>query len=192
MHKLRAKLIGKWLNANGEVLTFTDGGNFIITSPELQANPKMPKEITATFVLTEDLQLKVITNTKPVISEFSVDSELLRIKTKSGDFAEYRHYSNKAVAELILRDLRILDSAVDQWAIELNKKVGDRPTPADVRKYLPKNSRLSRAFADPAGPKDLLGNPYGELVVDQLPKVNPATARALSDVPKTFWEKFID
>jgi hypothetical protein len=92
-----------------------------------------------------------------------------------------------------LAELQQLDAAVDQWAIEFNRKAGDRPTLAQVRQYLHKDSRLFNAFGDPAGPKDILGNPFGPFVVDTMPMVSPATAKALSEVaPREFWKGFIE
>lgn len=196
IHKLREKLIGKWINIAGESLTLADGGTFSLSSPRLQERPDMPKELTGTFVVTEDLQLKVVpsaANAKPIISEFSVDSAQLRIKNKNGTFSVYQRYSNQAVADLTLRELEMLDAAIDQFAIEKNKPAGATATPDDLRKYLRKEMRIYFSLGEPGGPKDLLGNSYGALIVDKFPHVHPATVKALSDVaPRAFWKRFAE
>jgi hypothetical protein len=188
IRKVREKVIGKWTNFSGDVMTFTTSGVFTLGS----ADPKMPKEIGGTFVISEDLHLKVTFNGKSISSEFSVDSDLLRIKNANGTFAEYQRWDHKGIADLTLRELKVLDGALDQWAIEFNKREGEKPTVEELRKYLKKAWRLYFAVGDPAGPKDLLGNPFGVLAVSRL-KVNPETAKTLSDVaPKSHWAGFID
>jgi hypothetical protein len=188
LRNLRAKVIGKWINGNGEVLSFEENGSLTMESPD----PKLPKQLKATYTVTRDARLQITIGGKTMDREYSVDSEALRLKTSTGEFAQYARFTKKAQADFVLRDIRIVDAAIDQWAIEHNKRTGDRPTAADLRQYMPEGSRLFIAFGDPK-PKDLLGNSYGELVVDTLPKVHPATAAALADVaPKEFWEQYID
>jgi len=101
-----------------------------------------------------------------------------------------RDHVNKAVK--ILDELRELDAATDQWANKNKKRPGDRMSPADLLPFVPQGTLLYDALNDPAGPKDLLGNPLGPLVVDAIPKVDPATRRTLSDaVDDAFWRPFI-
>ena len=67
-----------------------------------------------------------------------------------------------------------------------------RMSHANLLPFVPKETLLYNALNDPAGPKDLLGNPLGPLVVDAILKVDPATRRALSDaVNNAFWSPFI-
>jgi hypothetical protein len=187
LQKTRAKLVGKWINFSGDVIEFTDNSMVTMSSPQL------PTPFKGTFVLTADMQLRMTINGNVITSEFSVDSALLRIKTKSGNFAEHQRYDNKNVADLTLREIKVLDSAIDMWAIEKRKREGDKPTNEDLRKYIRKECRLYWMLNDPAGLKDLLGNSYGVLTVGRGPKVHPATAKAVSaDVPRTFWEGFIE
>jgi prepilin-type N-terminal cleavage/methylation domain-containing protein len=91
----------------------------------------------------------------------------------------------RAQASRILNDLRLIDSAVDQYAIETNKSTGSTVNVTDWTNYLKKNSALYNTGAD------LFGNTYGNQVVDSLPKV-PATAwNTLSDVADTnFWSPY--
>src|ERR1041385_2306499 len=46
----------------------------------------------------------------------------------------------------ILNELRLLDSAVDQYAMETNKKAGDAFAWNDLKSYIKKDSRLYNAF----------------------------------------------
>src|SRR5881394_1017067 len=48
----------------------------------------------------------------------------------------------RSQARRIINDLRLIDSAVDQYAIETNKKSGDAVSVADWTKYLKKNTSL--------------------------------------------------
>ena len=95
----------------------------------------------------------------------------------------------RSQATRILEDLRIIDSAIDQYAIENNKSTGDQVAWADVQNYLKKGSVLYSS-----GGADMLGNFYsssGKFSVDTLPKVNSTTFGKLSDVaPSDFWSPF--
>ena len=85
----------------------------------------------------------------------------------------------RAQASRILNDLRLIDSAVDQYAIETNKATNSAVAISDWTNYLKKNSSLWTTG------KDLLGNTYGSQTVDSLPKVPGASWAALSDVADT-------
>src|SRR5437870_3565763 len=91
----------------------------------------------------------------------------------------------RSQASKILNDLRMIDSAVDQYAIETARRSGDSIAVTDWTNYLKKDSILY------ATGQDLFGDDYGPQTVDSLPKV-PASARiALSDVADTtFWSPY--
>jgi len=91
----------------------------------------------------------------------------------------------RSQASRIINDLRLIDSAVDQYAIETNKKSGDIVNTVDWTNYLKKDTNLYVTG------KDILGADYGPQKVDSLPAV-PATSKdALSDVTDaTFWSPF--
>jgi prepilin-type N-terminal cleavage/methylation domain-containing protein len=91
----------------------------------------------------------------------------------------------RSQASKIINDLRLIDSAVDQYAIETSKKTGDLVSIADWTNYLKKDTNLF------ATGKDLFGDDYGDQTVDQHPSV-PANAKAtLSDVTDdAFWSPF--
>ena len=91
----------------------------------------------------------------------------------------------RSQASRIINDLRLIDSAVDQYAIETNKKSGDTVNTVDWTNYLKKGTNLYMTG------KDILGNDYGAQKVDSLPGVPANSKTALSDVTdNTFWSPY--
>ena len=91
----------------------------------------------------------------------------------------------RSQASKILNDLRMIDSAVDQYAIETGKKTGDSIAVADWTNYMKKDTKLYTTG------KDLFGDPYGPQTVDSLPAAPGAAWTALSDVADaTFWSPY--
>jgi prepilin-type N-terminal cleavage/methylation domain-containing protein len=91
----------------------------------------------------------------------------------------------RSQASRIINDLRLIDSAVDQYAIETNKKSGDAVGVTDWTNYLKRGTNLFSTA------KDILGNDYGPQTVDMLPQVPANSKTALSDVTdNTFWSPF--
>ena len=91
----------------------------------------------------------------------------------------------RSQASRILNDLRLIDSAVDQYAIETNKVSGSTVNTADWTNYLKKNSQLWNTG------QDLFGNGYGVQTVDQLPGCPANAWNTLSDVADTnFWSPY--
>jgi len=91
----------------------------------------------------------------------------------------------RSQASRILNDLRLIDSAVDQYAIETNKASGNPVAITDWTNYLKKGSVLYNTGAD------LFSQSYGAQTVDSLPKVPASTKTALSDVADTsFWSPY--
>ena len=92
----------------------------------------------------------------------------------------------RSQATRILEDLRIIDSAIDQYAIENNKSGGASAAWADVQAYLKKGSVLYNS-----GGTDLLSNSYGTFTVDSIPRLSTTSYGKLSDVaPADFWSPF--
>ena len=91
----------------------------------------------------------------------------------------------RSQASRIINDLRLIDSAVDQYAIETSKKTGDPVSVTDWTNYLKKDTTLY------ATGQDLFGDNYGNQVVDTHVSV-PAQAKAnLSDVTDdAYWSPF--
>lgn len=91
----------------------------------------------------------------------------------------------RSQASKVLNDLRMISSAMDQYAIEAGKKSGDLITVSDWTKYIKKDTNLE------ATGQDLFGQDYGDQSVDSLPKVAQSTFDALSDVTDAaFWSPY--
>ena len=92
----------------------------------------------------------------------------------------------RSQATQVLEDLRIIDSAADQYAIETNKSSGFAPAWGDIQKYMKAGTRLYTS-----GGADILGNAFIVPSVDTSPKVPANTFNALSDVaPSDFWSPY--
>jgi prepilin-type N-terminal cleavage/methylation domain-containing protein len=91
----------------------------------------------------------------------------------------------RSQATRILEDLRMLDGACDQYAIETNKLSGMNPLMADLKNYLKTGSTLYSTG------KDIFGVSYGPFTVDSIPKVSTSSFNALSDVAdSSFWSPY--
>jgi prepilin-type N-terminal cleavage/methylation domain-containing protein len=97
----------------------------------------------------------------------------------------FQRARKRAQANRILNDLRMIDSAVDQYALEHSKKGGSPVAVTDWTNYLKKNTTLQITGAS------IFGELYGDQTVDTLPSI-PASAKiALSDVADTaFWSPY--
>jgi len=91
----------------------------------------------------------------------------------------------RSQATRVLNDLRLVDSAVDQYAIETNKASGSSVGVVDWTNYLKKGTALFNTG------NDIFGDSYGPQTVDSLPGVPAATRATLSDVVDTsFWSPY--
>jgi prepilin-type N-terminal cleavage/methylation domain-containing protein len=91
----------------------------------------------------------------------------------------------RSQASRILNDLRLIDAAVDQYAIEMGRKTCDVVSVPDWTNYVKKNAILFNTAAD------VLGNGYGDQTVDSAPQVPSASYDALSDVAGAgFWSPY--
>ena len=93
----------------------------------------------------------------------------------------------RSQATRVLEDLRLIDAAVDQYAIETNRSTGYQVQWNDVKSYLKVGSKLYNS-----NHADLLGGDFGTTFsVDTLPAVPTSTYNSLSDVaPAEFWSPF--
>jgi prepilin-type N-terminal cleavage/methylation domain-containing protein len=93
----------------------------------------------------------------------------------------------RAQASRVINDLRHLDGAIDQYALENNKTGGSTMSFSDLRVYLKDGGTLYNTG------NDILGNQYGPtFTVDYPPKVAPNTWAALSDVASTdYWSPYL-
>lgn len=92
----------------------------------------------------------------------------------------------RSQATRMLEDLRMLDAAVDQYAIETSKKSGFQVGFDDLKNYIKTGTVLYSGTG-----YDMFGNNYGPFTVDSIPKINPATYDLLSDVTDlAFWSPY--
>lgn len=91
-------------------------------------------------------------------------------------------YQRQAEARSILTDLIRIDAAVDICAIELNLKAGTVVASKEWVKRVKQGSQLQETGAD------IFGVLYGNQIVDQTPKPNPASQEKVSKyVPADFF-----
>lgn len=99
----------------------------------------------------------------------------------------------RAQATMLLDELRILDNAIEQYAIEKGKKVGDAFSFADLKPYVKPGSRLYNSNGN-----DIHGHEmttFGGGVITDTPgaqiRVCILSYQALSDVaPREFWSPY--
>ena len=88
-------------------------------------------------------------------------------------------------ATRVLEDLRLLDHAIDQYAIETGKSAGTHPVFSDLKTYVKANTKLYNTG------RDLFNRRYGPFTVDNYPRVPTRTFNAFSDVADaTFWSPY--
>jgi len=91
----------------------------------------------------------------------------------------------RSQASKILNDLRMIDSAIDQYAIETGRTTGATVAVADWTNYVKKNAILFNTG------QDLFGDDYGAQTVDTIPTVPTNAYNTLSDVAGTgFWSPY--
>jgi prepilin-type N-terminal cleavage/methylation domain-containing protein len=91
----------------------------------------------------------------------------------------------RSQAGRVLNDLRLIDGAVSQYAIETNQPSGATVNVRDWTNYTKPGSALYQTG------RDILGHRYGVQNVDVLPGVPDQTNAALSDVvDSTFWSPY--
>ena len=91
----------------------------------------------------------------------------------------------RSQASRILNDLRLIDAACDQYAIETNKATGAPIWVPDWMNYLKKDTALYNTASS------VLGTAYGPQTMDSIPQVPSADYDVLSDVAGTgFWSPY--
>ena len=91
----------------------------------------------------------------------------------------------RSQATRIMEDLRLLDGACDQYAIETSKMSGMHPVFGDLKNYIKTGTTLYLTG------NDIFGNTYEPFTIDSIPAVNAAQFDALSDVcPVGFWSPY--
>ena len=92
----------------------------------------------------------------------------------------------RSQASRILEDLRLIDNAVDQYAIEYSRASGSTVTWAGVQLYMKRNSNLANSQ------KSVIGGTYANsFTVDGVVATPTGTSAALSDVTdNNFWSPY--
>ena len=91
----------------------------------------------------------------------------------------------RSQASRILDDLRMIDAAVDQYALETNRSAGNTVNTADWTSYLKTGTALYSTGTSP------LGSAYGAQTVDIIPRVPTTDYNVLSDVATSgFWSPY--
>ena len=91
----------------------------------------------------------------------------------------------RSQASQVVNELRLIDAAVNEYAIETGKLPGATVSVADWTNYIKKDSRLYLTG------EDVLGNEYGAQTVDETPFVPIETYFELGDVADDdFWDPF--
>jgi len=91
----------------------------------------------------------------------------------------------RSQASKILEDLRQIDNATDEYAIENNKTSGMNPSFTDLRNYLKTGTVLYNTG------EDIFGDSYGPFTIDSVVGVPSAAFNALSDVaPQSYWSPY--
>ena len=91
----------------------------------------------------------------------------------------------RSEATRVLEDLRVLDNATDEYAIENNKTGGMNPNFTDLKNYLKTGTVLYNTGAD------LFGDSYGPFTVDTVVGVPQSAYNDLSDVaPVSYWSPY--
>ena len=91
----------------------------------------------------------------------------------------------RSQATAVKNDLRLIEAAVEQYALETAKGAGSTVLVTDWTNYLKRDTHLF------ASGEDIIGNEFGVQTVDELPIVPLDTYYELGDVvDDKFWEPF--
>ena len=89
-------------------------------------------------------------------------------------------------AGLVKDELRMIDGAVDQYAIEKNLATGATVNWTTIKQYIKVGSPMYNSNGN-----DSLGNAFGDQTVGTLPKVPTTTSGILSDVADAaYWSPY--
>lgn len=111
----------------------------------------------------------------------------------------FQRARQRSQATRILQDLRVLNAAVDQYAIDNSKTTGQKYSWLDIRAYIDSATQLYYVIPSTGrSPADLLGNRYrsSKIIDEPYPDcgdvaLNPSSFSVLSDVaPLTFWSPY--
>ena len=99
----------------------------------------------------------------------------------------------RSQATAILNDARIIDGAIDQYAIENNKTGSTAVTTNMLKPYFKPASRLYSQASSTAALTDILGNTYSVNTFDSGVKIATSTESSFADVidnGSSFWGSY--
>jgi prepilin-type N-terminal cleavage/methylation domain-containing protein len=111
----------------------------------------------------------------------------------------FQRARERSQATHMLQDLRVLNAAVDQYAIDNSKASGQKYSWLDIQAYIKAGTQLYSVIPSTGrAPPDFLGNRYRSTRIIDEPypdcgdvALNPTTFGLLSDVaPLDFWSPF--
>jgi prepilin-type N-terminal cleavage/methylation domain-containing protein len=170
----RSRLLNRTLQCSGfcHILSLIPKGRNCMSFAEMLAVMKLSSKTHSTQSAFTLVELMIVVGIISLLAAIAVPN-FLRARKRSQ-------------ATRILEDLRVIDSAIDQYAIENNKVTGAAVNWTDIRNYLKTGSSLYNS-----GGSDILGDIYVGYSVDTLPKLRSASYSKLSDVaPLSFWSPY--
>lgn len=105
----------------------------------------------------------------------------------------YLRSRKRAQASAILNDARVINSAMDQYALENNKMGNDSVAVNSMKQYFKPATRLYKDAASGAGLTDVLGNNFSFSTFDGGVRINNGTVTNFSDVienASSFWGSY--
>lgn len=140
----------------------------MILIPNMSANTRSPRARRLGFTLVE---IMIVVAIITLLAALAIPGFLRARK--------------RAQASRVKDDLRLIEAAVDQYAIETQRQPGWPVSVTDWTAYLKKDTQLC------ATGQDVLGHDFGSQTVDRIPSVPSATYASLSDVADDgFWAPF--
>jgi prepilin-type N-terminal cleavage/methylation domain-containing protein len=100
----------------------------------------------------------------------------------------------RSQATVVLNDARVIDAAIDQYAIENNRKGSDTFTSAQLKSYFKVGGRFYTLAASGATLTDILSNNYSYSAFDGGVKVSTSTTSNFSNVidnATSFWGAYM-
>jgi len=99
----------------------------------------------------------------------------------------------RSQATSVLNEARMIDSAIDQWAIENNKGKNDTATAKEIANYLKAGTKLQTEFAGGGVKSPTLNGvtfTIGTVGSGKQVTITGTTAFDTNVVPATFWAQF--
>ena len=97
----------------------------------------------------------------------------------------------RSQATAVKQDLRMIDAAMEQWAIEGNHKTGDQAKGTDLKPYIKENSPLYANLDTTAAVKNTIGNAMAIPALGTKLVVDATTVTDLSAVADdVFWSPY--